>query len=160
MGSRTTTSCARACGRASRLTLATLAPFLLLLHPLVAAAAEPRERPADMLARLVSPDMAVVVTVEGLREHAAAFFKSRLADDLWRLPAVRAWLGSKKLKDLERARTQIETHLGVNLADVRDDLLGDAVILAVRLPVEAPADARRPVVFCLFRRAIRRCSIG
>jgi hypothetical protein len=142
MGPRTTTFCARACGRASRITLATFALFLLLFRSL-AGAAEPPQRPAEMLARLVSPDMAVVVTVEGLREHASAFFKSRLADDLWRLPAVRAWLGSEKLKDLDRARAQIETHLGVSLTDVRDELLGDAVILAVRLPLELPADAHQ-----------------
>ena len=56
---------------------------------------------------------------------------------------MRAWLGSEKLKDLDRARAQIETHLGVSLTEVRDELLGDAVILGLRLPLEEPADAHQ-----------------
>ena len=39
---------------------------------------------------LVPPDVAVVVTVEGLRDQALAFSKSRLAADLRRLPAVQS----------------------------------------------------------------------
>ena len=85
--------------------------------------------------------MAVVVTVDGLRDQTSAFLKSRLADDLRRLPAVKAWLASEKYQHFERSRAQIETLLGANLTDVRDELLGDAVILALRLPPDAPADA-------------------
>ena len=142
-----------------RLALATLALVLLSsARPVAGAAEPPAPRPADALLRLVPPDVAVVVTVEGLRDQTSAFLKSRLAGDLRRLPAVRAWLASEKYQHFERARAQIETLLGANLTDVRDELLGDAVILALRLPPEAPADASQARGFFSSRRAIRRFS--
>jgi hypothetical protein len=97
-------------------------------------------RPAEALLRLVPPDSALVLTIEGLRDHTSAFLKSRLAADLKQLPAVRAGLESEKYKQFERSRARIETLLGANLTDLRDELLGDAVVLALRLPPDAPAD--------------------
>jgi hypothetical protein len=105
--------------------------------------AQPSPRTADALLRLVPPDAAVVLTVEGLRDHAATFLKSPLAADVMRLPAVRTWLESEKYLQFERARARIETLLGANLTAVRDELFGDAVVLALRLPPEAPADNRQ-----------------
>ena len=96
--------------------------------------------PADALLRLVPSDVAVVVSVEGLRDYTSAFFKSPLAGDFLRLPAVRAWLASERYQHFERSRAQVETLLGANLTDVRDELLGDAVILALRLPPKADGD--------------------
>ncbi len=95
---------------------------------------EPGARPADALLRMVPPDVAVVLTVEGLRDQALAFGKTRLAADLRRLPAVQAWLNSEKYKRFEQSRAMIETILGANLTELRDELLGDAVVLALRLP--------------------------
>ena len=97
--------------------------------------------PSDALLRLVPPDAAVVVSVENLREHASNFLKSPLAADLRQLPAVRAWFASEKYQQFERSRAQIEALLGANLTDLRDELLGDAVVLALRLPADGPADA-------------------
>jgi hypothetical protein len=123
--------------RLAQVTLALL--FVSLLSS--AGAAPPDPRPAEKLMRLVPPDMAVVVTIEDLRGHASAFLKSRLAEEFWRLPAVRGWFASDNYQQLERARSQIERLLDANLTDVRDELLGDGVILALRLPPEAPANA-------------------
>ena len=127
----------------------------ILLVPVVIEAhlpaAEPGARPADALLRLVPPDAAVVVTVEGLRDQVRAFTRSRLAADLWQLPAVRAWLDSEKYQQFEQSRAQIEAVLGANLTDLRDELLGDAVVLALRLPPEGPADASLARGLLLFR---------
>jgi hypothetical protein len=101
----------------------------------------PTPQPTDALLRLVPPDVAVVVTIDNLRDQTNTFLKSRLADNLRRLPAVKAWLASEKYQHFERSRAQIETMLGTNLTDVRDELVGDAVVLALRLPPDAPADA-------------------
>jgi hypothetical protein len=115
--------------------------FLLLSGASALGAGLPTPPTADALLRLVPSDVAVVVTVEGLRDQTSAFLKSRLAGDLRQLPAVQAWLASEKFQHFERSRAQIETLLGANLTEVRDELLGDAVILALRLPAEAPGDA-------------------
>ena len=121
---------------------------------------EPGARPADALLRVVPPDVAVVVTVEGLRDQALAFSKTRLAADLRRLPAVRAWLDSEKHKRFEQSRAMIETILGANLTELRDEILGDAVVLALRLPSEPAKEARGLVLVqarneALLQRVIR-----
>ncbi len=95
---------------------------------------------ADELLRLVPPDATVVVTVEGLRDRAREILGSRLASDFRDLPAVRAWLASDKARELKRSFGEIETSLKVKLADLRDEVLGDAVILAMRMDPSAPAD--------------------
>jgi hypothetical protein len=101
----------------------------------------PTPAPSDALLRLVPADAAVVVTVDNLRDHTSTFLKSTLAGELRQIPAVRAWFASEKYQRFERSRAQIEAHLGANLADLRDKLLGDAVVLALRLPADAPAHA-------------------
>jgi hypothetical protein len=118
-----------------------LATIALLAIAASGAATEPAERPANALLRLVPPEVAVVVTIEGLRDQARAFGASKLAADLVKLPAVKAWLDSEKYHQFERSRAQIETALHANMNDLRDELLGDAVVLALRLPADPGADA-------------------
>lgn len=118
------------------------------------AAADPGARPADALLRLVPPDAAVVVTVEGLRDQARAFGESRLAAGLRRLPAVQAWLDSEKFRQFEHSRAMIETTLGANLTELRDELLGDAVVLALRLPSDAGQEPRGLVLVQARNRAL------
>ena len=68
-----------------------------------AAALRSREpSQADSLLRLVPSDAAVVVTIEGLRDQSSAFFKSHLAAELRRLPAVQGWFASAKHPDLSK----------------------------------------------------------
>ena len=135
-------------GRCAAFATLWLVPVLIGAHLF---AAEPGARPADALLRLVPPDAAVVLTVEGLRDQVRAFTGSRLAADLWQLPAVRAWLDSEKYQQFEQSRAQIEAVLGANLTDLRDELLGDAVVLALRLPPEAPADSSQARGLLVFR---------
>jgi hypothetical protein len=115
------------------------------------AAAEPGPRPADALLSLVAPDVAVVVTVEGLRDQVRAFHSSRLAADLRQLPSVRAWLASEKFQQFEQSRARIEAVLGADLVELRDELVGDAVLLALRLPADGPADANQARGILLLR---------
>ncbi len=97
-----------------------------------ARAADPP--PIDRLLRLAPPDAACVVTVENLREQARRFTGSRLAAALWRLPTARAWLNSDQHTRFDQAREQIETILNTPIESIRDDLLGDAAALALRVP--------------------------
>jgi hypothetical protein len=113
-------------------------------------AVEPGARTADALLRLVPPDAAVVLTIEGLREQIRALTGSRLAAELWELPRVRAWLNSERYQQLEQTRAHIEAALGVNLTELCDELLGDAVVLAVH-PLAGRADEIRARGLLLFR---------
>ena len=108
-------------------------------------------RPADRLVHLVPPDAAVVLTVEGLRDQLRAFTASPLAKGFWQLPAVQAWLDSDKARQFAHSRDQIEGVLGIKLTEVCDELIGDTVVLALRLSPDAPADASQARGLLLFQ---------
>jgi hypothetical protein len=130
--------------RTTRHLLGLAAIFGLALGPWTERAVgrdDAKAQTSDALLRLVPADAAIVLTVDNLRDGAQAFLKSRLADDLRELPAVRAWFGSEKYEQFERSRTHIETLFGTSLAELRDNLLGDAVVFALRLTTDAKAGA-------------------
>jgi hypothetical protein len=90
--------------------------------------------PADPLFRLVPADAAALLAVEDLRLRSHEFFESPAAKALFQLPAFRAWISSGRFARFEAARQKIERALGEKAATLRDELLGDAVVLALRVP--------------------------
>ncbi|MGP0064573.1 MAG: hypothetical protein ACLQGP_13370 [Isosphaeraceae bacterium] len=127
----------------SRLSPAMVFCALLSIVGLSRVEAGDSGRVADELLRLVPADATVVVTVEGLRDQFRTLAASRLASNLRQLPAVRAWFESEPYRNLERSRVDIESGLGVKLADLRDDLVGDAAVLVLRLDPDALPDPRQ-----------------
>ena len=105
----------------------------------------------DAIAATGPPDAAVVLTVEGLRDQLHAFTSSRLLPGFKQLPAVQTWIESEKAQQLRQSRDQIEAVLGIKLSEICDDLIGDAVVLALRLSPEAPADASQARGLLLFQ---------
>jgi hypothetical protein len=87
--------------------------------------------PGDELLRLAPPNAGAVLVVEDLRGHAAAFTQSPFSQELAALPAVKAWRNSPAFAQFTRARTEIEAALKTDLRSLRDDLLGDAFVLAL-----------------------------
>ena len=98
------------------------------------AAAQQPGRGTRELLKLIPPDSGVVLAVDDLRGQARELFSSKLAAEFQELPAVKAWFASEKYEQLETARDQIEGMLQAKLTDIRDQVLGDAVVFAVRLP--------------------------
>jgi hypothetical protein len=113
-------------------------------------AVEPGRASEDLL-RLVPPDATVVATVEGLRDQMRTLAGSELASNLRRLPAVRAWIQSEHYRNLERSCAEIEAALGVKLAELRDELIGDAVVLVLRLDPDGRLDPRQARGLLLLR---------
>ena len=107
--------------------------------------------PADPLFRLVPPDASLTLAVEDLRGHARDFLESPLSDGLRQLPAVRAWFASDRFQGFQRARREIEKSLGVDIAKVRDDLIGEAVVLTVWLPPGGRQDEARGLLLTRVR---------
>jgi hypothetical protein len=95
------------------------------------------------LLKLIPPDAGVVLTVDDLRGQVRELLASRLAAEFQKLPAVKAWFDSEKYEELERARDNIEGAFEVPLTGIRDQVLGDAVVLALRLPSDPPFDPSR-----------------
>src|SRR4051794_35196442 len=95
--------------------------------------------PADDLLKLVPTDTGLTLTVEDLRGHTQEIVGSPLFEGLNRLAAVRAWYASDRFRMVERASRDIQGALGVPLGTIRDEVLGDAVILTLK-----PGPAGKP----------------
>ncbi len=116
----------------------------LVLIPLATTAlAGESDSPARELQRLIPPDASVVLTVEDLRGQVRELMASRLASEFLKLPAVKTWFDSEKYEQLATARDQIEGLLRTKLTEIRDQVLGDAVVIALRLPPGSPIDPGR-----------------
>lgn len=115
----------------------------LLLTALSAATVVAGEGAADPLLKLVPADAGLTVAVEDLRGHAREFLASPLADGLRRLPAVARWRESPGVVELRRSLGQVEALLGADLATVRDEVLGEAVVLSLWVPPGRNPDAAR-----------------
>ena len=99
--------------------------------------------PASELQKLIPPNASVVLTVDDLRGQVRELLDSRLAADLLKLPRVKAWFNSERYEQLGTARDQIEGFLQVKLTEIRDQIVGDAVVFALCLPGDAPFDPSR-----------------
>src|SRR5262249_5384537 len=99
--------------------------------------------PADGLFRLVPPDVAATLAIEDLRGHAREFLYSPTAKRLQRQPEFQAWLAPPPFARFQHASHKIEAVLGETVSTLRDELLGDAVVLTLRAaPGGRPEEAR------------------
>jgi hypothetical protein len=124
-----------------------LLALFLLLSPALARA----DGPADALLRLAPADAGATLVVEDLRGFARSFLDSPLADGLAHLPAVREWRDSDAHRAFEKVLGDLETVTGVPAATLRDDLLGDAVVLSLRVPPGAGPESARGLLLTRFR---------
>ncbi len=96
-------------------------------------------RPADALLAIVPPEAGLTVAVEDLGERSREVLASPMVDRLTRLPAVVAW-GQGEGAKFVQARREIEAALGMTAEQLRDDLFGDAIVLALIAEAGRPAE--------------------
>jgi len=96
--------------------------------------------PSDALLELTPADVGVVLTIDHLRERSQEVVDSQLSRDVQQLSAFRSWLDSEKVRDFLRSRDQIEKFFQASFGEIRDEVFGDAVVLALRLPADKAAD--------------------
>lgn len=126
-------------------TAAISALFLAFIVTVGLAAPDPVRGagPADPLLRLAPADAGLTVVVEDLKGHARSLIDLPVYTGLTRLPAVQLWMASDRGRAFREAKAQIEAILQTDFANVRDGLLGEAVVLALRTPPGGrPEDAR------------------
>jgi hypothetical protein len=112
--------------RLTRLTLLPLAAALLLLAPVNARAVAG----SDKLLRLVPENMAVCLLIENLREHASAFLASPFLKQFMISPFGKELLASAEVAKLRDVDKFVQKKLQISVAQLRDDILGDAIVLA------------------------------
>ena len=100
--------------------------------------------PRDELLRLVPDDTAICLVVQGLRDKSKAVAASPLAEWVGTnfKPAIGAAPELQKLKDVE---TLFTSFLGVSLADLRDEIFGDALVLCYQPGPPGKPEAERGI---------------
>lgn len=101
------------------------------------------ENSADRLLERVPPEASMALVVEDLGEHLDRIETSSLMQGLRGLKPVQEWFDSEEGAKLQRARRDVEAALGASLGQFIDGLLGQAAVLSLHLPPEAPPDAAR-----------------
>jgi hypothetical protein len=123
-----------------------LLPFVVFLFLPSASGGEdglPPEanNPRDALLRFVPEDVGFCLVVEDLRAHTKTLARSPFTKAFWRSAPGRALAESKEWKQLDKADRELRTALGLGWREIRDDILGTAVVFAYRPgPPEKPEE--------------------
>jgi hypothetical protein len=104
--------------------ICTIVAFILLAVP--ARAATPR----DELLRFVPQDAGFCLVIDDLRGHWAQLFDSPFGQQFRKSAMGSAIEADPAWKKLDKQRKQLEKLLGLAWAKLRDEILGDAVVLA------------------------------
>ncbi len=92
------------------------------------------------LLRLVPPDMGLCAIVSNLRGQAETLPNARWLKAIRESPIGESFLSSPEFAQLAKFESELKTHLDVDWRQLRDEVVGDLVILAYR--PGSPGDAR------------------
>ena len=115
----------------------------LFVFALAATAQEPALVSRELIG-LVPPDSGLVLSLDDLRGQAREIMASKLAAQFQQLPAVKA-RSIPRNTNSSKSAGQIEAMLQAKLTEIRDQVLGDAVVFAVHFPRDGagPVDPGR-----------------
>src|SRR5262245_20572000 len=88
--------------------------------------------PREGLLRLVPDSIGFCFVIQYLLRHAAGLRDSPFAEQLGRAPVAIKIRNSEDLKKLDRFESKMKEKLGIDWARLRDDILGDALVLGYR----------------------------
>jgi hypothetical protein len=102
------------------------------LYPLCLCGETRSAPPRDELLRLVPADAGFCVVVQDLRSHLARLEQSPFAARLGASRFAQAFREAPEFRKLASLDERLLTNLNVSWAQLRDDILGDAIVLAYR----------------------------
>jgi hypothetical protein len=108
------------------------AGFFLALGLLALAVPVRAATPREELLRLVPDSVGFCVIVQDLRGHAASLDASPFVEQLRQSPLIAKLRTSEELKKLDRFEAKMKDKLGLDWAQLRDNVLGDALAFAYR----------------------------
>lgn len=132
-----------------RALLAGQALFILLL---LAAPARPASARAEVF-RLIPEDVGFCLVIQDLRKEVDALRDSPFAEAFLAAPLCQSLRKSPEMRKLESAQKLLHEHLNLTWAQLRDDFLGDTVVLAYRLPPPGKPDQEQGVILLRARDA-------
>jgi hypothetical protein len=99
---------------------------------LAGAAAAPAAAPRDELLRYVPDDVGFCFILQDFREQMKTLAASPFSEQLDKSPLGKAVASGQELKQLLELEKKVKQLLGLNPDELRDDILGDAVVFAFR----------------------------
>jgi hypothetical protein len=128
-------------------------PGALALVLLAALAVPAAAAPRDELLRLVPDDVGFCLLLQDLRGHAAALRDSPFIEQV-RASALGEMLrGAKEIKRLDAVEDKLRQHLDIDWTRLREDILGDALVLAYKPGPPGKEDAEQGLVLVRAREA-------
>ena len=109
------------------LSLAIVAAFALLLPP---SRCQAQTASQESLLALVPSDVGLCVVVNDLRGHAQKWERSPWVQSLRQTSLVKAILDMPEARQIAGLEGELKKHLGIDWPTLRDDILGDSVVLA------------------------------
>ncbi len=101
---------------------------------------------ADPLLRLVPGDSGATLAVENLKGTFRDVRESPLYAGICRLPVVKEWLRAGRFQGIHDAVEKVEQTLGEKIGVIRDDLLGEAFVLALHVPPGGRTEEARGIL--------------
>jgi hypothetical protein len=117
------------------MTVYRLRGWILTTILVVGAATAPRVSAADPteeLLAVVPPNMSGLVILEDLSGHYQRLLESETYEHFSALPIVQEWQKSPEFQAFRSAQALMPFYFGVNLTDLRDNIIGDSLVLAFR----------------------------
>jgi hypothetical protein len=108
----------------------TAAATLALSCSLIVSGNLPAAAPRDELLRLAPADAGFVLVVQNWRQHLAELNRSPVVARLATTPFGQALRASPEARRLGELDEQLRANLGVSWAQIRDEILGDALVLS------------------------------
>src|SRR5215831_8572980 len=126
---------------------------LFLASFLVFAVRARAESPRDELLRLVPDNVGFCLLVEDLRGHSVQLRDSPFFQQFEKSPVAGLLKNDADWRNFIAGREKLEALLGTDVQKLRDDILGDAVVFAVRPAAEDKPNDDRALVLLRAREA-------
>jgi hypothetical protein len=125
----------------------------VLVGLIFAGFARTQESASAELLRRVPPGVGLCVIVNDFHGNADRLARQPWFKTIEENPLVRAVLQSKEMGDLERFRGNVQDKLGIKLDRIREDILGDALVLGHQSTTPGKPEGDRGIVLVKARDA-------
>ncbi len=109
--------------------------------------------PRDELLRLVPDDVGFCLLLQDLRGHAAALKDSPFIDQFRSSPLGTSVRNASELSRLDAIEDKLRKHLGIDWTRLREDILGDALVLAYKPGSPGKPDEEQGLILVRAREA-------
>ncbi len=124
----------------------------VVLFGLVLGTARAQQPAAAELLQRVPDELGLCLVINDLRGQVERWEKTPWLPKLKSNPLVQSFLGGKEVRDILQFEDVLKKHLQIDFADLRNDILGDAVVFAYQ-PANGPGGVEKGLLLIKARTA-------